>query len=39
MITYFDIHLFTHYIPSDGHNVTLSKYYDDVNSIVEIVKL
>jgi hypothetical protein len=23
MKTYFDIHMFTHYIPLDGHNVTL----------------
>jgi hypothetical protein len=25
MKTYFDLHPFTHYIPLDGHNITLSE--------------
>jgi hypothetical protein len=47
MKTYFDIHLFTHFIPLDGHNVTCTKCEFNlilytliaVNQILEYIRM
>jgi hypothetical protein len=34
MKTYFDLHPFTHFIPLDGHNVTLKKPYIETYTFI-----